>query len=122
MHENLKGASMLPVKEVKRCLLLLACAAVMLGGIIMAAGCNKNAGSEKSTEENQAKRVPFAELFEVNGTTVTPKKVMRIGSFNMSPEVPFDSQTMRIDNTPFTELMGRDAEVKNVGGVLEVKF
>jgi len=54
----------------------------------------------------------FNELFDVNGNTVTPKAVVRINSTTFTPAVPFDSQVVKIDNAPFSQYIGRDAEVR----------
>ncbi len=102
------------------------CAAALLCGLLLA-GCEKQSGgdkpaAEKQAEQNQPTRVPFADLFDVNGTTVTPKRVMRVGSITMTPDVPFDSQVMRIDDKPFSEFIGREAEVTKRGDIIEVKF
>jgi hypothetical protein len=55
--------------------------------------------------------------------TETPKKTIRVGSTTMTPEVPFEIQVMRIDDAPFSQFIGRDAEIRQSGGVCEiVKF
>jgi len=103
------------------------CAVFLLAGLLLAAGCEKPSGGykpavEKPAVDNAPTRVPFAELFDVNGTMVTPKRIMRVGSVTMTPDVPFDSQVMRIDGKPFSEFIGRDAEVTRNGDISEVRF
>ena len=115
------------MRPVKRYPVLLGCAVVMLGGLLLTAGCEKQSGgdkpaAEKPAAENAPTRVPFADLFDVNGTTVTPKRIMHVGGTTMTPEVPFDSQVIRIDGKPFAEFIGHDAEVTKKGDVSEVKF
>jgi hypothetical protein len=118
---------MRPVRKLTRYPVVLGCAVIMLGVLLLTAGCDKLTGgdkpaAEKAATENAPDRVPFADLFDVNGTTVTPKRVMRVGSVTMTPEVPFDSQVMRIDGKPFSEFIGRDAEVTKKGDISEVRF
>lgn len=88
----------------------------MLSCCPLVTGCEKLPGGEKKTEqqapENRTTRMTFQELFEVNGNTVTPKKIIKVGSTTMTPDVPFEIQIMRIDNAPFSDFIGRDAEVK----------
>jgi len=88
----------------------------MLSCCVLVTGCDKLPGGEKKAEqqapENQTTRMTFQELFDVNGNTVTPKKIIKVGPTTMTPEVPFESQIMRIDNAPFSDFIGRDAEVK----------
>jgi hypothetical protein len=93
----------------------------MLSGCLLVSGCEKppvgDKPAEKQATEKQTTRMTFQELFDVNGTTVTPKKVIRAGSTTMTPDVPFESQVMRIDNAPFSDYIGRDAEVRKEGDV-----
>lgn len=104
----------------------VASAVALLLSTLLVTGCDKTLGdkpaAEKRIEENGPKNVPFGDLFDVNGTTVTPKRTMHIGTVTMTPDVPFDIQVMRIDDKPFAEFVGRTAEVTKKGDVYEVKF
>jgi hypothetical protein len=106
--------------------IMSACAAALFSCTFLCVGCDKQSSdkpaAEKTVTENAPASVPFADLFDVNGTTVTPKRVMRVGSTTMSPDVPFDSQIMRIDDKPFSEFIGRTAEVTKKGDIIEVRF
>lgn len=97
---------------------------LILFGSLPLSGCEKWKGGDKDSEqesmEKQAKRMGFYDLFEINGDIVTPKFIIRYGSTTMTPEVPFESQVMRFDNTPFTEFIGRDAEVKKEGMIYRI--
>ena len=93
--------------------------------LVLASGCDKTMSGDKTTTEkaapeNATSRVNFDQLFNVNGNTVTPKKVIRFGSTTMSPEVPFESNVMMIDNAAFSQYIGHDAEVKKSGDVTEI--
>lgn len=84
----------------------------MLSCCLLAAGCEKPPAGEKKVEQNLTTRMTFQELFDVNGAMVTPKKIIKAGPTTMTPDVPFESNVMRIDNAPFSDFIGRDAEVK----------
>ena len=62
----------------------------------------------------------FDELFDVNGNMVTPKNIIRVGPTTMTPDVPFESQIMKIDNAPFSDYIGHDAEVKKEADVYRI--
>jgi hypothetical protein len=98
--------------------------AAMVSGVMLVTGCDKLPGGEKPAEqkapENQTVRMSFQELFDVNGTMVTPKKIIQSGPSTMTPDVPFESNVMRIDNAPFTDYIGRDAEVKKKQDVYRI--
>jgi len=112
----------------RRHLVLVVCAVGFFCGSVLISGCEKQEkgekpAAEKKSTENLISRVTFQELFDVNGSTVTPKKNIRAGSTTMTPEVPFESQVMRIFDAPFSEFIGRDAEIRQSGGICEiVKF
>jgi hypothetical protein len=95
---------------------------------VMISGCDKAPQGEKPIAENQSVekptiRMPFDQLFEVNGNNVTPKQIIRTGATMMTPAVSFESNVMMIDNAPFSQYIGREAEVKKSGDVYEiVKF
>jgi hypothetical protein len=101
---------------------------VSLGLSVMISGCDKKPPGEKPTTDNQSTEAPttrmsFNQLFEVNGNNVTPKQIIRYGTTTMTPAVPFESNVMTIDNAPFSQYIGRDADVKKSGDVYEiVKF
>lgn len=88
----------------------------MLSCCLLVSGCEKPPSGEKKAEqqapENLTTRMTFQELFDVNGNMVTPKKIIKVGPTTMTPDVPFEVQVMRIDNAPFADYIGRDAEVK----------
>ena len=111
-----------------RHLLFIGAAVVIFSGALLISGCDKKpqgekAGAEKPATENVTKRVTFQELFEVNGATVTPKRIIRVGPTTMTPEVPFDMQVMMIEGAPFSQFVGRDAEIREAKGLCEiVKF
>jgi hypothetical protein len=111
-----------------RNLLFIGAAVAILSGTVLINGCDKKpqggkAETEKQATESVTKRVSFQELFEVNGATVTPKKTIRVGSTTMTPEVPFDIQVMMIEGAPFSQFVGRDAEIREANGLCEiVKF
>jgi hypothetical protein len=83
-------------------------------------GCDTKPQAEKPAAENATKRVPFDQLFEVNGNNVKPKTIIRYNGTTFTPESPFEIQVMSINSEPFAQLIGRDAEVKNEGGVTTV--
>ena len=83
------------------------------------AGCNLSSQGEKPAVQ-QTTRMSFDQLFEVNGNTVTPKAIIRFAGTTMTPAVPFDIQVMNVNNTPFSQYIGRDAEVKKVDDVYEI--
>jgi hypothetical protein len=91
----------------------------MLPVCLIVSGCDKSPDGEKPAGEqasgNQTTRMTFQELFDVNGNMVTPKVIIKVGSTTMTPEVPFESQVMRIDNAPFSDFIGHDAEVRKEG-------
>jgi hypothetical protein len=106
-------------------LVYVVCAIGIFCGSVLISGCEKGEkpAAEKQSMENPLSRVTFQELFDVNGATVTPKKIIRAGSTTMTPEVPFEIQVMKIFDAPFSEFIGRDAEIRQSGGVCEiVKF
>jgi hypothetical protein len=111
-----------------RNLLFIGAAVAILGGSVLNNGCDRKPQGEQSATEKQAtenvtKRVKFQELFDVNGATVTPKRAIRVGSTTMTPEVPFDIQVMMIEGAPFSQFVGRDAEIREANGLCEiVKF
>jgi len=103
----------------------IVCALGFFCGTVLISGCDKqpqggNPAAEKQATENPTTRIAFQDLFDINGSTVTPKKTIRVGSITMTPEVPFDIQVMRIDDAPFSQFIGRDAEIRQAGGVCEV--
>jgi hypothetical protein len=83
-------------------------------------GCDTKPKTEKPAAENATKRVPFDQLFEVNGNNVKPKAIIRYNGTTFAPDSPFEIQVMSISSEPFAQLIGRDAEVKNEGGVTTV--
>jgi len=111
-----------------RHLVIIVCAVGIFCATALNFGCEKQSPGEKPAAEKQAtenptSRVAFQELFDVNGSTVTPKKTIRVGATTMTPEVPFESHVMRIDDAPFSRFIGHDAEIRQAGGVCEiVKF
>jgi len=112
-------------KDVWKSLVLVVTCGSLLGMFLLVSGCDKappgdTPVAEKTAPESVTARVPFDQLFDVQGTTVTPKKVIRVGPTTMTPEVPFESNVMRIDNAPFSQYIGRDAEVKKSGDVNEI--
>jgi hypothetical protein len=104
--------------------LLVAGLVLMLFGSLLLSGCEKTKDGDKEAEqestENQPKQMNFYDLFEINGDIVTPKFIIRYNSITMTPEVPFESQVMRFDNTPFKEFIGHDALVKKEGMVYRI--
>jgi hypothetical protein len=107
-----------------RTTLFVGCCVGALSGGLLISGCEKQPARGKQVEqpaaENQATRMTFQELFDVNGNTVTPKKIVRVGPTTMTPDVPFEIQIMRIDGAPFSDYIGRDAEVRKEGEVYRV--
>lgn len=125
MNSDGKGAEKRRGKVGRKSLVLALACSSLLGLFLLVSGCDKTPpgdtpAAEKTVPENVTARVPFEQLFDVQGTTVTPKKVIRAGATTMTPEVPFESNVMRIDNAPFSEYIGRDAEVKKRGDVTEI--
>jgi hypothetical protein len=64
--------------------------------------------------------VPFDQLFEVNDNNVKPKTIIRYNGTTFTPDVPFEVQVMLINNEPFSQIIGRDAEVKKEGGATNI--
>lgn len=98
---------------------------IMFCLVSLISGCDKAPRGAPSTGEHQpvdkpTTRMSFDQLFEVNGDTVTPKQIIRIGPTTMTPEVPFESTVMIIDNAPFSQYIGREAEVRKSGLVYEI--
>jgi hypothetical protein len=91
---------------------------------LLVAGCDKPPAADKpagqQATETQTTRMSFDELFDVNGDVVTPKKILRFGSTTMTPDVPFEIKVMRLDNAPFSDYIGRDAEVKREGDLYRI--
>ena len=83
-------------------------------------GCDTKPQAEKPVVENVTKRVPFEQLFEVNGNNVKPKTVIRYNGTTFTPDVPFEIQIVVINGEPFSQLIGRDAETKTLGGVTDI--
>lgn len=106
----------------------IALTACLLSAIFFVAGCENQPKNETKAEPKQAAEIPetrvsFDQLFDVSGNNVTPKTVIRYAGKTFSPEVPFDSNVVVLDGVPFTQLVGRDAEIKKAGAVTEiVKF
>ena len=104
--------------------LFMGCCVAMVCACLLFFGCEKQPAGEKPAEqdaaENQTTQMKFQDLFDVNGNMVTPKFIIRYGSTTMTPAVPFESQVMRIDDVPFTEYIGHDAEVKREGEVYRI--
>ena len=93
---------------------------LFIGMALPLGGCDLKQQAEKPAVENSVKRVPFDQLFEVNGTTVKPRTIIRYGGTTFTPDVPFEVQVITVNNEPFAQLIGRDAEVKVERGVTEV--
>jgi len=87
---------------------------------LLLGGCDTKQLTEKPPVENAVKRVAFDQLFEVNGSNVKPKTVIRYAGTTFTPDVPFEVQVMTLNNEPFSQLIGRDAEVKVERGVMEI--
>jgi hypothetical protein len=120
---GVKGAVMAAGKGSWRCLIRAVWCAGLLSGIILTAGCDRPIAADKPAQqgaEQQTARMAFADLFDVNGAMVTPKKIIRFGSTTMTPEVPFEAGVMRIDNEPFANFIGRDADVKKEGELYRI--
>jgi hypothetical protein len=103
----------------------IVCVVAVFCGSVLISGCEKGekSAAEKQATEKTTSRVSFWELFDVNASTVKPKKIIRVDSTTMTPDVPFEIQDMRIYNAPFSDFIGHDAEVRQAGGVCEiVKF
>lgn len=106
----------------------IAFTACLLSAIFFIVGCDNQPKSATTAEPKQAAEIPetrvtFDQLFDVDGNNVTPKKVIRYAGKTFTPEVPFDSNVVVLDGVPFTQLIGRDAEIKKAGAVTEiVKF
>ena len=83
------------------------------------AGCDLSPRGEKPTGQ-ETMRMSFDQLFAVNGNTVTPKAIIRIGATTFTPAVPFEIQVVTINNEPFSQYVGRDAEVRKTEDVYEV--
>ncbi len=93
----------------------------VLAGCLLVSGCETPpAGEKPAAQESETMRMSFQELFDVNGTTVTPKKIIKSGSTTMAPEVPFESNVLRLDDAPFSDFIGRDAEVKKEQGIYRI--
>jgi len=93
---------------------------IFTGMALLLGGCDVKPQTEKPAVENAVNRVAFDQLFEVNGNTVKPKTVIRYGGTTFTPDVPFEVQVVTVNNEPFAQLIGRDAEVKVERGVTEI--
>lgn len=88
-------------------------------------GCEKQQKGESGTAQKtadapQETRVSFDQLFDVSGNIVTPKRIIRYAGKTFTPEVPFEVNAVTIDGTPFSQLIGHDAEIKKTGDVTEI--
>lgn len=101
-------------------LILVSGCCIFIGIALFLGACDTNRQTEKPAVENTVKRVAFDQLFDVNGNNVTPKTVIHYGGTTFTPDVPFEVQVVTINNEPFAQLMGRDAEVKVERGVTEI--
>jgi len=109
------------LKEKLHTRLVLASACFIFTGMaLLLGGCDVKPQAEKQSVENAVNRVAFDQLFEVNGNTVKPKSVIRYGGTTFTPDVPFEAQVVTVNNEPFAQLIGRDAEVKVERGVTEI--
>lgn len=106
----------------------IAFTACLLSAVFFVAGCDNQPKSATTAEPKLAAEIPetrvsFDQLFDVDGNNVTPKTVIRYSGKTFTPEVSFESNVVVLDGVPFTELIGRDAEIKKAGAVTEiVKF
>lgn len=106
----------------------IAFTACLLSALFFVAGCEKQTkgtttASPKQAAEIPETRAPFDQLFDVDGNNVTPKTVIRYSGKTFTPEVSFESSVVVLDGVPFTQFIGRDAEIKKGGNVTEiVKF
>lgn len=91
-----------------------------VGTALLLGGCDTKQLTEKPPVENAVKRVAFDQLFEVTGSNVKPKSVIRYAGTTFTPDVPFEIKVMTLSNEPFSQLIGRDAEVKVERGVTEI--
>lgn len=107
-------------KAVHRKLIFVVFCCLLIGMVLSLGGCDLKQQADKPAVENSVKRVAFDQLFEVNGTTVKPRTIIRYGGTTFTPEVPFEVQVITVNNEPFAQLIGRDAEVKVERGVTEV--
>jgi hypothetical protein len=84
-------------------------------------GCDTKPKAEPpAAVVESTKRMAFDQLFEVNGTNVKPKTVIHYGGTTFTPDVPFEVQVVTINNEPFSQLIGREAEVRVERGVTEI--
>jgi hypothetical protein len=123
LQDLIKGIFMEFEAKCRKGLVVWGLYCVVIGTSMLLGGCDANPKAEKAEQPAAAeatKRVSFDQLFEVNGNSVKPKTVVRYSGTTFTPDVPFEVQVVTLNNEPFSQIVGRDAEVRIERGVTEI--